>query len=149
MIRLCILCGKEAVTGNFCKACFLSKNKLFDIDDLRIILCDNGDNYYLQEWRGFSDVRKMLEDFVNLNMKKLGKVERIHLSYKPFKDGYDVNIKVVGFLNKLRKIEEKKIHISVKKRMCDDCVKLSGRYHEAKMQARGDNLVMIVENLKT
>ncbi|MBI4895593.1 MAG: hypothetical protein HY831_03820 [Candidatus Aenigmarchaeota archaeon] len=148
MIRLCILCGKEAVTGNFCKDCFLQKNKLFEINDLRIILCDNEDNYYLQQWKDFSNVRDMLEDFINLNMKKFGKVERIHLSYKPFKDGYDVKIKAVGLLNKLRKIEEKDIHVSIKKKMCDNCVKISGRYHEAKMQIRGDNLDRIVERVK-
>lgn len=144
MIRLCILCGKEAVVENFCKSCFLEKNKLFDIEDFNVILCDNEDNYYLRQWKEFTTEKYMVEDFVNIFMKKFGKVDRIHLSMKPFKDGYNVKIKAVGMLNKLRKIEEKEIHVSVRKKMCDNCVKISGRYHEAKMQIRGDSIDKIM-----
>src|SRR3989338_6393721 len=136
MKQICILCGRDAEKGNFCRLCFLSKNKLFEIKDFFIIVCRNNDRYYLGKWKEFTNANAMLKDAIAYEIK--GKPDDIFISFRPFKAGYKVKIRARGTIQGLGKEEEFEIEISIKNKMCDDCVKVSGRYHEAKMQIRGD-----------
>lgn len=45
------------------------------------------------------------------------------------------------------KVEEIKYNIGFRKNMCDDCVKLSGNYHEAVVQIRGDEKDRIYDKM--
>ncbi|MFH0836834.1 MAG: NMD3-related protein [Candidatus Aenigmatarchaeota archaeon] len=136
MKRICILCGAAAEKGNFCKQCILLKNKLFEIKDFRIIMCRNGDNYYLAKWKEFTNENAMLKDAIAYEMK--GNVDNFFISFRPFKCGFKVKIRGVGKIQGFKKEEETEIEVSIKRKMCEDCIKVSGRYHEAKMQIRGD-----------
>ena len=147
MIRLCIICGKEAVADNFCKSCFLSKNKLFSIEEFNMIICTNKDSYYLGTWKDFTDIKDVIRNFVEKNIKKIGKIDRIIISFKSFKGGYKLKICCKGSLNKIRKEEEIEVYASVRKMFCDNCTKISGRYHEAKIQVRGTGAEKVMNRI--
>ena len=147
MKRICIVCGKDAEVGNFCKDCFISKHKLFEIKDFSIIICRNNDMYYFRKWKDFLNTKQMIQEFVSNEIKRFGKIEKILTLFRPFKDGYKVDVKCIGKISNIRKAEEKQIHISIKKKMCDDCIKLSGRYHEARFQIRGEYFDKIMDKV--
>lgn len=149
MKRICIVCGEDAEAGNFCKKCFLERHKLFSIKDFTITVCRNLDVYYNSGWKEVLDTKDMITEMVRKNIQSYGTIKKISVSFKPFKDGYAVKIKCTGKIDSVSSEDEKDIQISLKKKLCEDCSKLSGRYHEAKIQIRGDNRELILDSLST
>jgi len=149
----CIKCGKKAKIGNFCEECYLEKKELFTISDIPIIICidcnqylDNND----KKWHRFFSIENLIKEIVlkNIKTKKDTAIIEEHIVMRKIGNGYKVRITCKGRVNGLIKIEEKTIKVIVKKRLCENCVKLRGNYHEAVLQVRDEDLAKkIIDNL--
>ena len=146
----CIRCGKRASIGNFCDQCFLETKELFDIDNIKIMICPDCGSYYDKGWKPGKDIEEIIQDCVNNNIKTKNKITKTKLSLKHFGNKYRVTIRCTGLIRpcKKSKAEEKSILITIKKHKCDRCVKVRGGYHEAVLQIRGENKDKILNKVK-
>jgi NMD protein affecting ribosome stability and mRNA decay len=136
---LCIKCGREAVIGNFCENCFLEKEKLFDIEDFTIAICDCG-SYYDEIWQKPRATDEIIRCLIEKKIKTKNKITGKKILLKKVGNRVFASVVCSGFISpcKKSKEEEKRISILIKIKKCDQCVKLIGGYYEAVLQIRGD-----------
>jgi len=143
IVMFCIKCGKDAEVGNFCNKCFLEDNELFDIDSLVFYFCRGCDGYFLKN-------RKVsVEGAVKSGIKTKNNIKKIEIKERVVGNKIYVTVTCSGLIKPCRKIkkEEKKILITIKKQMCDTCIRLAGGYYEAMFQVRGDNKERVFKKL--
>lgn len=135
----CIKCGKKAVIGNFCEDCFLEKERLFDIEDFTLDICDCG-SYYDKTWQKPKEIADIIKEQIEKRVKTKNRIVEKRISLKRFGNRISALIKCSGLISPCKKIkeEEKRIMITLKKRKCNQCIKLSGGYYEAVFQIRED-----------
>ncbi len=135
----CIKCGKNAIIGNFCKQCFLARERLFRIKNFRIMRCSDCGHFYDK------GLRIVLDEAVRKRIDAGHTIKKIKFSYRQSGNRIFANIKCDGLIRSFAKTENELIEIIVDSRKCDNCVKLSGNYYEAVVQIRGHNKNEIVD----
>ncbi|MFH0832561.1 MAG: NMD3-related protein [Candidatus Aenigmatarchaeota archaeon] len=145
----CIVCGKNAVVGNFCEDCFLKRERLFDVDDFSISTCDCGSYYYKGWQKSNKGLYDLLADLIEKRVKTKNKIIKKNVSFKHVGNKIFAKIVCNGMIKPCKKTkeEERDIVIILNKQKCDDCVKLLGRYSEAILQIRGDKKERILNIL--
>ena len=133
----CIKCGKEAVIGNFCKNCYLEREELFDVKDFSLTICDCG-SYYDKVWKKPKEIDDIIKEQIENRIKTKNRIVDKKILLKKFGNRVSASVRCSGIIYSHRKKEEKRINIIIKKRKCDICTKLLGRYYEAVLQIRGD-----------
>ncbi|MCX6815518.1 MAG: NMD3-related protein [Candidatus Aenigmarchaeota archaeon] len=135
----CIKCGKTAVAGNFCEKCFLESESLFDIAGSTIDFCPACKNY-----------RPELKNQIMKSIKTKNKIIGCHVFEKQVGNKIFAKVACKGIIQPLKKqiSQEKTVVIVVKKRMCENCIKLSGGYYEACIQVRGDKKERILKKIQ-
>ncbi|MFH1630995.1 MAG: NMD3-related protein [Candidatus Aenigmatarchaeota archaeon] len=148
----CIKCGKEANVGVFCDDCFLHMHELFKIDNITLAVCKCG-SYWFSKQEKFDSLNEALEQGIKKRIKTQTKINDIKITIrKHFGHRYNVIVSATGKIHpcKTKKIEENETLVTVKNLMCENCARISGNYHEAKVQLRGkylDNLVKKVHHV--
>ncbi len=133
----CIQCGKESLKNLYlCEEHFLKDKKLINIVEIPISYCKTCDKFYNDRTKGEAKL------FVNSSIRSEYTINKLDIELKAMGKRLVGKINAVGIIppSKNEKKEELKFNIGFKKNMCDDCVKLSGNYHEAVMQVRGDDV---------
>lgn len=144
----CIVCGKEAKVGNFCEDCFLQRMDLFDIEDFSMQICDCG-SYFDRGWQKAKSIDDAINERIEKKIKTDNKILETNISFKIVGNRVLATVRCKGFIKpcKRKKIVEKNILILLKRRKCDNCIKLSGGYSEAILQIRGENKDRIMRSI--
>ncbi len=136
----CIKCGKPAAAGNFCRQCFLEKEKMFELDNFTTNICPNCGTYADGD----------IENQIRSRIKTRNKIKSC--SVKTRSSGNRVLAKVTcdGIINPLKSSVSQcaNIIVTVKKLKCENCIKLLGGYYEAIFQVRGPNTDRIMNKLR-
>lgn len=132
----CIKCGKQAVVGNFCEACFIERQNLFDIKDFTLIYCDQC---------GIND--EQIKDAIKARVKSEYAPE-IWIKMKIVGNKVHAKVHGEGKIEGIVKKQEKPALIILRKMMCDVHVKLAGGYYEAMIQARGPEKERILHKVQ-
>jgi len=150
MKRLCIICGKNAVIGNFCEDCWLKRQNLFKINDLEIKICSCNSYFNGKTWKHFNSLDNAVERFIKDNIKTKNKIIGKNIKLKKVGNKYNVNIECVGYILQSKKIkhEKKNIVVKITNVKCERCKKLSGNYYESVLQIRTTNSNMPAEIIK-
>lgn len=133
---ICAKCGKESKEP-LCDGCLASRNNLFDITNFSINFCKICGKGTELKRRVKSEIKtKNTIDDVIISEKHVG--NKVYLKVI-CKGKMDIDDRVI------KKEEEKNILVTVTKKMCDNCIKVSGNYYEAVVQARGDDAEKITK----
>ena len=139
----CIKCGKEALKGNFCKNCFLETNSLFEIGGGILYLCEMCNSYHVKKSK--TDV----ESFITSLVKTKNVLKSVKISRKEIGNRIIADVVCSGYISGIHKTERKRTTVIVKRHKCEDCIKISGNYHEAVIQARGENSERILKKVSS
>lgn len=140
----CIKCGKDASVENMCNECFLKGKKLFEIEKVKISLCDNCNNFFSGKKR-INDIQAFILNCI----KTKNKITKKSIEIENLSDKLKISIKVEGFIIpcKKRVKDEKKYIIYLKNTKCENCSRLIGGYHEAVIQIRGEKKDILVKKI--
>jgi len=147
--RICIICGRSAEVQSLCEKHFLQKQKLFDIEPFEIIVCGRCGSYYDREWKKRLILENIIKSSVEKKMKIYGKIKKIDVTWKNIGNKLKTKITAIGAIKPAKKLKEesKEIMIIVKKKTCNNCTRLSGSYHEAVLQVRGERAEKILKKI--
>ncbi len=145
--QLCIKCGRTAKVNNLCGECFLQQ-PLFDIRDFRIIVCGRCGSYYDNGWHK-KDFNEAVREQVIKRIKTGNKIIRKNVTFRVVGNKIVASIECSGTINGRKKTEKKRVAVTMKRQKCDSCIKKSGGYYEAVLQARGGNAEDILKNVKS
>jgi len=145
----CIKCGKPATVNNFCDEHFLERETLFEIDNIRIDVCERCGSYFDGEWKHTDNIENAVRDVIEKNIKTKNKIKKIDIGLKKFGNKYSASIKCTGMIKpcKTPKSEGEKILVILKRKKCDNCVKALGKYYEAVIQIRGEKKEEILNTI--
>lgn len=141
---ICIICGKDAWKNNLCRKHFLKRERLLDIKGFSLKVCRNCGSYYDGRWIKGS-LEKALIDMVR------GKIpSKIKAKIVSARKGNRVQLRIsaTAKIAGAEKREEKILNVFLKKKLCENCIKLSGGYYEAMLQIRGKNSERIFEMIE-
>jgi nonsense-mediated mRNA decay protein 3 len=146
----CIKCGKPAAVGNFCDEHFLEKERLFELGNIRIDVCNRCDLYFDGEWKKTENLEDAVKDVIKKNIITKNDIKNIEIKLKPFGNKFSATVRCTGIIKPCKKMktEEKKILVTISKKKCDNCVKVLGKYYEAVIQVRGDKKDAILQEIK-
>ncbi|MBI4019593.1 MAG: hypothetical protein HY364_05060 [Candidatus Aenigmarchaeota archaeon] len=136
----CIECGKNAESGYICVEC-LSKKSALRLKSFEIIMCPRCPD-------GEEKAQNHIKERIDKSLENIKNVKsfKVETNLKgPVTATVTATIALTG--GKTRK-ELKTIRISVRKRLCENCSRLSGNYHEAVLQIRGSQKEEILELVK-
>lgn len=135
--RFCPKCGKEDVDfyKGFCIDCYKEMHRFTKIPkELKILTCKRcGLWYYRNEWfeESFQNLERIVKNKVKTEL------------YNP---GYEIDLKedlvllkIKGYVDKYKQIlteENFEIKIKYPTKICPNCLKISGKYFEFKIQLR-------------
>jgi len=160
--NICIKCGKdkswsetdtrrgtEASRRMFalCEDCFLQKHELFRLDNISLAVCQCGSHYFSKQEK-FDDLENALKSGIEKRIKTRNKISSIKIRIKRhFGHKYQIVVSANGKISpcKKSKTEEKTIIATVKNLTCEDCIKVLGNYHEAKVQLRGKDIAEMIK----
>lgn len=135
----CIKCGRPAKIDNFCDACFLDSQGLFDVKNFSMEYCGlcglNQDD---------------IKEQVVGSLKTKNSISSTKVSIKLVGNKAHATVTCSGSIKCLPKTETKNIMVIIRKKMCAMHVKLSGGYYEAVIQIRGkdkDNILKYATSL--
>ncbi|MBS3054232.1 MAG: hypothetical protein J4431_01720 [Candidatus Aenigmarchaeota archaeon] len=136
----CIECGKPAESGYICAEC-LSKKTALKLKSFGIVMCPRCPD-------GESKAQDEIKETIGKSLKGIKNVKSFEVQTNlkgPVISTVTAAIAMTG--GKTRK-ETKAIRISIRKRLCENCSRLSGNYHEAVLQIRGMQKEEILELVK-
>jgi len=139
MGRFCPKCGKENVDfyKGFCIDCyekmhtFVEWPEIVEVDECK--KC--GRWKYQKKWieDSFQNLQKIIKSHIK-NALYYSKTE-VEVDV----EGTTARVKVKGFIDENQQLEierENEVELKIKPKTCDDCMKLSGKYYEYKIQLR-------------
>lgn len=138
---ICIKCGEEAWKNNLCRRHFIENRKLMDAKGFSVTICRNCGSHYDGKWID-SSLEKSLVDMARKRI--LSKIKTKIVSVRKI-NRIQLKITATARIGGIKKMEEKIVNILLKKRLCDNCVRLSGGYYEAVLQIRGKNSETLLE----
>lgn len=143
----CIKCGKPAVAENFCETCFLERNRLFEIENFRLVVCSVCGSYYSFE-KGWHT--GTVENEIIRRIKTKNRIIRRDVALRNAGNIF-ANITLTGVIKPLKKpkTETVTVEIILRKQKCDNCIKISGGYYEAMIQVRGTDKERILGKIGT
>jgi len=145
--KICIVCGKKAEIGNFCKKCFLKRAELFRVKNFSIMICDCG-AYFDKKWKK-SNLK--LEDLVKKiildRIESKNEIVEKSVDLKKVGNRFFATVKCKGKIRGIEKIEKKSVVVKFEKRKCEACSRLAGGYYEAVVQVRGNKKEEIMKKL--
>lgn len=140
---ICVMCGKAVYKNNLCRMHFFSRQKLLDISGFPLVVCRNCGSYYDGKW---NKTDSMEQSIIGIVKRKIGKV-KTEIGLK--KIGNRLRLKITATGADKMKREEKTVDVLLSKKLCDNCIKLSGGYYESMLQLRGENSETLLEMVKT
>lgn len=141
--QICMKCGEAAWKQNLCKNHFIESQNLFDVKNFSVIVCRNCGSAYYGKWT------KSLEDVIETVVKNItGEKIKTYTSVKLKGNAAIVKVTATGKITGLLKKEEKMFTVLIKRKLCENCIKISGGYHEALLQIRGDNADKILDEIQ-
>ena len=138
----CIKCGKDAIRGNFCAECFASRSTLFDMTNSTVYFCKMCNSHHLNGRKVDLDIF-MADMITTKNM-----IREHHFAKKVAGNRIIITATCAGKIDGIPKKEIKMATLTVKNHKCEDCIKISGNYHEAIIQVRGGNSERIMKMIK-
>lgn len=145
----CIKCGRHAEIENLCEKCFMEANDLFSIENFRLEVCDCG-SYYDGDWQKPEEENRAIISLIGRRIKTRNKIIGKEITIKRYGNRVLASIICRGMIKPSSKIKEERKNITVflKKKKCDNCVKILGGYYEAVLQVRGSNSETILKKIK-
>lgn len=134
----CIKCGAAAEAGNFCKNCFLGREKLFDIKNFRITSCSSCGAFFI------GGKKIDIGDAIKNKIMTEHKIKKIKIGYKKYANRIIASVECSGAIKPFTKTENRIVEIILSTKKCDDCTKLAGSYYEAVLQIRGTRAIDIL-----
>ena len=144
---VCILCGKEAVIEGRCEEHWLPKQELFEAEDFTLVQCDGCDRWLYKEWHDKADLLVAIKEAVRKSLKEKGKIEEVRMIIRHLGGRYRATVTATGTIPPATAVKEdvKVVSVTLKNLKCPTCVKMLGRYHEAVLQLRGENVEKIAD----
>lgn len=135
----CVKCGKPAVADNLCEKCFLLSASLFEIKNFEAGFCRQCGNFH----------KGPIEDQIRSKIKSKHKITKCDITTKRVGNRILVTVNCSGYIKPLKHIVhgERKSIVIVKNRKCENCIKISGGYYEAVLQARGEHTERISKKI--
>ena len=136
----CIKCGKPAIAGNFCRQCFLEKERLFELDDFTTKICPNCGTY------ADGDIENQIKSMI----KTKNRINSCSVKTRTAGNRVLAKVTCAGIISPLKSLatQEAKATVTVKKLKCENCIKLLGGYYEAIFQIRGPSTDRIMNKLR-
>jgi NMD protein affecting ribosome stability and mRNA decay len=136
----CIKCGAQAVAGNFCEKHFLERSTLFELDDFTTYFCRQCGTFR----------HGPVEEQIRSSIKTKNTVTKCEIKTKRVGNRLVVSAACSGYIRPLKSLvtEEKKSFVIIKNKTCENCVKISGNYHESVLQVRGPNQEKVMKKLR-
>lgn len=135
----CIKCGRPAKIDNFCDACFLDSQGLFDVKNFSMEYC------------GLCGLNQdAIKEQVVGSLNTKNSISSTKVSIKLVGNKAHATVTCSGSIRGLPKTETKNVMVIIRKKMCAMHVKLSGGYYEAVIQIRGkdkDNILKYATRL--
>lgn len=140
----CVKCGGVAKAGVFCEKCFLGKEKLFTIDDFTLEVCESCGK--VAQHRSANSLKEAIEQ----KIKSTNRITKCDISTKEVGSRVYTKILCEGYIKPLKtKVSQtEKSIVTMRKKKCDSCVKLSGGYYEAVLQVRGENQERVMKKIQ-
>ncbi len=139
----CIECGAPAKVESYCTACFVKRQRLFDVKDFRLTSCSCG-RVLDGEWKKAS-----MEDIIRKRIKSPYKIEKITFTQRKVGNRIYVHLSAEGKIKNLHISQEKDFSITTRTNNCDICAKQSGNYYEASLQLRGRSAEKILGKIES
>lgn len=135
----CIKCGNPAVAGNFCKKCFLKREKLFELDNFTVNICPACGNYS----------GGTIENQIKNRVKTKNTIRSCTVKTREYGNRIIAKVICTGIIRPLKSTvpEKKEITITKRRLKCNNCIKLLGGYYEAVLQLRGPNINRILNKV--
>lgn len=133
---ICVICGEAAYRDSFCKRHFAAKDSLFELKVSSVVVCRNCGSYYDGFWKKTGCLEKSIEDMIR---RVLGNKLQARISSRISGNRISLEIDAKGKIRGVEKTQRKTVTMQLKKRLCENCIKISGGYHEAVLQLRGEN----------
>ena len=132
-MKFCFLCGKksEKLIKGYCEECYKSKFKLIEVpQELSVTICKRCNKINEKNKWKEAEIDEILRD----KIKVFGKSVKIS-----FEKNDNVKVHAKGFLEESKDAKEEvyEVKIKLRKRLCSDCFKKSGKYYESIVQIRG------------
>lgn len=132
-MKFCFLCGRksENLIKGYCEECYKSKFKLIEVpEEIEVVMCNRCKKINEKNKWKEAEIDEILKD----KIKILGKNVKMR-----FEKNDDVKVHAKGLLEGSKNVKEEvhEVKIKIRKRLCDDCFKKSGKYYESIVQIRG------------
>ena len=138
----CVECGKPAESGHVCIECLSKKSTLF-LKSFEVIMCPRCPD-------GEADVRSDIKEKIRKSLESQKGVKSFDVDAKldgPVSATVTAEMILPG--SRKTKEETKTVRIVVRKRLCENCSRVSGNYHEAVLQIRGSRKEEILEIVRS
>jgi NMD protein affecting ribosome stability and mRNA decay len=139
------------MVGSLCEEHYTQRHELFDVEPLSLKVCSGCDAVFDRKWQQLA-IEDAIRAALRRSIKDFGKVERVDIDMKKVGNDYVVTVTATGCIPPahVAKSEIKTVTVRVGRVKCPTCIKLSGHYHEAVIQIRGeraDELVELIEKV--
>lgn len=135
----CIKCGSPAVAENFCERCFLHGKHLFEIESFHADFCKQCGTFH----------KGPIEEQIKSSVKTKNRINKCDIKTRRIGNRIVVFATCSGYIRPLKNpvTENRKSDVFTKNRLCENCIKISGRYHEAIFQIRGSGTEKILKRI--
>lgn len=142
----CIKCGADAIAENLCEKCYMHGKNLFDVDVPEITYCAVCGRFTVgKDILSASEIKDLISRSVHSDFT----IKNVSVSFRH--DGsllrtiFDISIYIMPLKQLHRK--KKNMLVRMKKRKCQVCSRISGGYHEAVIQIRGNQREKILDKV--
>jgi NMD protein affecting ribosome stability and mRNA decay len=150
-MQKCKRCDAPATIGSLCEKHWLSAQELFRIKPFELIFCKKcGSVRSAGKWqKPVESFDRTIKKIIENRIKSAHKLKALNISFVSNRK-LRVTITARGHIPpaKTEKTEKKEIVIPLKQITCPTCIKLSGRYHEAVLQLRGQRTDLALNLIK-
>lgn len=135
----CVKCGLPAAAENLCERHFLERNNLFEIDSFSADFCRQCQNFH----------KGPVEEQIRNAIRTKHKITGCDIRTKRVGNRLLVSVACSGYIRPLknRTTEKKNSIVLIRNKKCGNCIKVSGGYYEAVLQARGERLERIMNKM--
>lgn len=139
----CVICGKPSFMEGLCSECWLKKQKLFEIRDFTVTVCECGSHLCHGNWETIESIEEAVEKDIKEHIKSDNRIKKIECNIKIVGSNASASVKCSGLIPpcKEAKTETREVSILVKKSKCEECQKEAASYYEAVIQLRVDPLL--------
>lgn len=132
---ICIECGKPVLKDSLCKTHLLGTKKLPGIKGFSVKVCRQCGSFYKGKWKKTSSIEESVMDIVRERL--VGIKTKMHAA----RTGNRIRLRITATskAGSIKRTEKAVLDVFLSQVLCENCIKLSGGYHEATIQIRGEN----------